>query len=91
MQLAKDGFLDENNVKLLGGQPPGPSIRPRTGSCSRTLWNPSGALHTLEGRHQYDDSLAFADEIVYPVIVRPAFTLGGTGGGIAADPTTFAR
>ena len=30
-----------------------------------------------------DDALAFAEEIGYPVIVRPAFTLGGTGGGIA--------
>ncbi|MBC7131315.1 carbamoyl-phosphate synthase large subunit, partial [Candidatus Bathyarchaeota archaeon] len=30
-----------------------------------------------------DEALAFADEIGYPVVVRPAFTLGGTGGGIA--------
>ena len=30
-----------------------------------------------------DDALAFAEEVGYPVIVRPAFTLGGTGGGIA--------
>ena len=32
---------------------------------------------------EIDDALAFAEEIGYPVIVRPAFTLGGTGGGIA--------
>ncbi len=32
-----------------------------------------------------DDALAFAEEIGYPVIVRPAYTLGGTGGGIAYD------
>jgi carbamoyl-phosphate synthase large subunit len=32
------------------------------------------------------EALLFADEIGYPVIVRPAFTLGGTGGGIAHDP-----
>ena len=29
--------------------------------------------------------MAFAEEIGYPVIVRPAYTLGGTGGGIAYD------
>ena len=29
-----------------------------------------------------DDALAFAEQIGYPVIVRPAFTMGGTGGGI---------
>ncbi len=33
-----------------------------------------------------DDGLAFAKKIGYPVIVRPAYTLGGTGGGIAEDP-----
>ncbi|MEG1880160.1 MAG: carbamoyl-phosphate synthase large subunit, partial [Oscillospiraceae bacterium] len=32
-----------------------------------------------------DDAAMFADEIGYPVIVRPAYTLGGTGGGIAED------
>ena len=32
-----------------------------------------------------ESALAFADEIGYPVIIRPAFTLGGTGGGIAND------
>ena len=30
-----------------------------------------------------EDALAYAEEILYPVIVRPAFTLGGSGGGIA--------
>ena len=32
-----------------------------------------------------EGALAFASEIGYPLIVRPAFTLGGSGGGIAAD------
>jgi len=32
-----------------------------------------------------EDAVNFAEEITYPVIVRPAFTMGGTGGGIAAD------
>ena len=40
---------------------------------------PSGIAETL------DDALAAAAEIGYPVIVRPAYTLGGSGGGIAAD------
>ena len=38
----------------------------------------SDIVNTVEG------ALAFADEIGYPVIVRPAFTMGGTGGGIAS-------
>ncbi|MDE5792890.1 MAG: carbamoyl-phosphate synthase large subunit, partial [Oscillospiraceae bacterium] len=40
---------------------------------------PSKVVETVE------DAIAFAEEIGYPVIVRPAFTLGGTGGGIAYD------
>ena len=50
---------------------------------SRKRWRtpcvPSGIAETLE------DALAAAAEIGYPVIVRPAYTLGGSGGGIAAD------
>lgn len=40
---------------------------------------PSEVVNTLE------DALAFAENIGYPVVVRPAYTLGGTGGGIAHD------
>jgi len=35
--------------------------------------------------HTFEEALAFANRIGFPVIVRPAFTLGGTGGGIAKD------
>lgn len=35
------------------------------------------------------DALEFAEKVGYPLIVRPAFTLGGTGGGIAKDPDTL--
>jgi len=40
---------------------------------------PSAVVQTVE------DALAFAEDVGYPVIVRPAFTLGGSGGGIADD------
>src|SRR2546430_5711497 len=35
--------------------------------------------------HTVDEARAFADRIGFPLVVRPAFTLGGTGGGVAAD------
>ena len=38
-----------------------------------------------------DEALAFVHEIGYPAIIRPSFTLGGSGGGIARDETTFRR
>jgi carbamoyl-phosphate synthase large subunit len=46
---------------------------------------PSKVVTTIE------DALDFAEVISYPVIVRPAFTLGGTGGGIAANKESRRR
>ena len=39
--------------------------------------------------HILDDAMTVADEVGYPVIVRPSYILGGAGTGIAADPETF--
>ncbi len=43
----------------------------------------SAIVHTVE------EAVAFAEEVGYPVIVRPAYTLGGTGGGIAVDEASL--
>ncbi|MCL2036147.1 MAG: carbamoyl-phosphate synthase large subunit [Oscillospiraceae bacterium] len=87
MQLAKEGFLDENNVKLLGAKPETIDKAEDRQLFKDTMESigepciPSKVVTTLE------DALDFAKVINYPVIVRPAFTLGGTGGGIAANET----
>jgi carbamoyl-phosphate synthase large subunit len=84
MQLAADGFLDEYGVKLLGADPETIHKAEDRQAFKDTMEKigepciPSKVVETVA------DALAFADnEIGYPVIVRPAFTLGGTGGGIA--------
>ena len=85
MQLAKEGFLDSHNVKLLGSSPECIDKAEDRQSFKDTMEAigqpciPSKVVTTVE------DALDFASEIGYPVIVRPAFTLGGTGGGIAND------
>lgn len=85
MELAKCGFLTEHNVKLLGSSPEcidkaeDRQIFKDTMEAIGQPVIPSEVVNTVE------DALAFASEIGYPVIVRPAFTLGGTGGGIAND------
>ena len=85
MQLAKDGFLDAHNVKLLGANPEtidkaeDRQIFKDTMEAINQPCIPSKVVTEIQ------DALDFAEEIGYPVIVRPAFTLGGTGGGIAAD------
>ena len=82
MQLAKEGFLDKHGVKLLGANP-----ETIDKAEDRQLFKdammeidipviPSKVVTDIES------AIEFANEIGYPVVVRPAFTLGGTGGGI---------
>ena len=83
MQLAEEGFLKSHNVKLLGANPETIHKAEDRQAFKDTMEKigepciPSKVVETVE------DAVDFAKEIHYPVIVRPAFTLGGTGGGIA--------
>ncbi|HRR77694.1 MAG TPA: carbamoyl-phosphate synthase large subunit, partial [Ruminococcus sp.] len=83
MQLAEEGFLESHNVKLLGADPLTIHKAEDRQAFKDTMEKigepciPSKVVETVE------DALDFAKVIDYPVIVRPAFTLGGTGGGIA--------
>ena len=83
MQLAECGFLEENNVKLLGANPETIHKAEDRQAFKDTMEKigepviPSKVVETVP------DAVEFAKVIDYPVIVRPAFTLGGTGGGIA--------
>ncbi|MGN0172536.1 MAG: carbamoyl-phosphate synthase large subunit, partial [Acutalibacteraceae bacterium] len=85
MQLAKEGFLASHGVQLLGADPvtidkaEDRQLFKDTMEAIGQPVIPSKVVNTVE------DALAFAEEIGYPVIVRPAFTLGGSGGGIAED------
>ncbi|MGN0243028.1 MAG: carbamoyl-phosphate synthase large subunit [Lachnospiraceae bacterium] len=83
MQLAREGFLEEHNVQLLGADPAtidraeDRQMFKDTMKAIKQPIIPSIVTQTLE------ESLQFARQVNYPVIVRPAFTLGGSGGGIA--------
>ncbi|MCC8136099.1 MAG: carbamoyl-phosphate synthase large subunit [Ruminococcus sp.] len=83
MQPPQDGFLDSHNVKLLGANPETIHKAEDRQAFKDTMEKigepciPSKVVETIE------DAVDFAKVIDYPVIVRPAFTLGGTGGGIA--------
>ena len=89
MQLTRDGTLERYGVRLLGSD-----IEAIDRAEDRELFRntlkamgqpviPSDTAETLE------EALAIAQRIGYPVIVRPAFTLGGTGGGIAQDEASL--
>lgn len=85
MELSESGFLEEHNIKLLGTSALGIKKGEDREMFRDTMLEigepciPSGIAHTLE------ECKNLAEEIGYPVIIRPAFTLGGTGGGIAAN------
>ncbi|MGN0621285.1 MAG: carbamoyl-phosphate synthase large subunit, partial [Porcipelethomonas sp.] len=85
MQLAEEGFLESHNVKLLGADPETIHKAEDRQAFKDTMEKigepciPSKVVETIE------DAVDFAGKIGYPVIVRPAFTLGGTGGGIAEN------
>ena len=86
MQLAEEGFLASHDVKLLGAVPETIHKAEDRQAFKDTMEAinqpciPSKVVETVE------DAMEFATVINYPVIVRPAFTLGGTGGGIAYTP-----
>ncbi len=81
MELSRDGYLDQVGVKLLGADPE--TIRKAEDrqafkDTMEAIGEPCIASKVVE---DIDSALAYAEEIHYPVVVRPAFTLGGTGGG----------
>ncbi len=85
MQLAKEGFLEEHGVTLLGASPETIDKAEDRQMFKDMLLSinqpvvPSKVVNTVK------DALEYAEEITYPVIVRPAFTLGGSGGGICEN------
>ena len=85
MALYEDGTLEKYGVKLLGTSPD--SIRKaedRQGfkDCMESIGQPCVTSEVVES---VEDAVTFAEKIGYPVIVRPAYTLGGSGGGIAQN------
>ena len=84
MELAKSGFLEAHGVTLLGARPETidkAEDRQRFKDTMHAIGVPCVPYKVVT---TVTDALSYADnEIGYPVIVRPAFTLGGTGGGMA--------
>ncbi len=82
MQLAKEGFLKKHGVKLLGANPETIDKAEDRQMFKDTMLEIGEPVIPSEVVTDIESAVKFADTIGYPVIVRPAFTLGGTGGGI---------
>ncbi|MBQ7014508.1 MAG: carbamoyl-phosphate synthase large subunit [Clostridia bacterium] len=85
MQLAKEGFLAKHNVKLLGADPETIDKAEDRQTFKDTMMKIGQPVIPSLVVTDVVSAIEFADSIGYPVIVRPAFTLGGTGGGMAND------
>lgn len=83
MQLAKEGFLEKHGVKLLGANPETIDKAEDRQMFKDTMEAIGEPVIPSLVVTDVPEAVAFAEKISYPVIVRPAFTLGGTGGGIA--------
>jgi len=89
MQLARDGYLEKMNVRLLGSSPETIDKAEDRRIFKETMQSIGQPVIPSAIANDVDTALKFALEIGYPVIVRPAFTLGGSGGGIAADESAL--
>lgn len=85
MQLAKEGFLDEYGVELLGADPETIDKAEDRQMFKDTMLSIGQPVIPSQVVTDVDSAVAFAGQIGYPLIIRPAFTLGGSGGGIAAN------
>jgi len=83
MQLARDGFLDKMGVRLLGSSPETIDKAEDRKHFKETMESIDQPVIPSVIATEIETAVQFAKEIGYPVIVRPAFTMGGSGGGIA--------
>ena len=83
MELEESGFLKAHNVKLLGTTAATikkAEDRQEFKDTMEKIGEPCAASKVVE---TIEDGVAFTNSIGYPVVLRPAYTLGGSGGGIA--------
>ena len=85
MQLAKSGFLERMNARLLGSSPETIDKAEDRQLFKQTMQAIGQPVVPSVVANDVETAAAFAEETGYPVIVRPAFTLGGSGGGMAED------
>lgn len=82
MELAESGFLEAQGVKLLGTATEAIKMAEDRQDFKDTMERIGEPCIASKVVTTIEDAVAFAKEVEYPVIVRPAYTLGGTGGGI---------
>ena len=83
MQLAEDGYLDKMGVRLLGTNAEAIDKAEDRQMFRDTMLKINQPVVPSDIATTIEEAINIANEISYPVIIRPAFTLGGAGGGVA--------
>ncbi len=81
-ELAKAGVLDKYNVKVIGVQVDAIERGEDRVEFKNTMNSLGIEMARSEVAYSVEDALAIADKLGYPVVLRPAYTMGGAGGGL---------
>ncbi|HEX6050308.1 MAG TPA: carbamoyl-phosphate synthase large subunit, partial [Gemmatimonadaceae bacterium] len=83
MKLAERGVLDRHNVELIGAKARAIKVAEDRAEFAQAMQRIG--LTVPQGRiaHTWDEALAISEFVGFPAIIRPSFTLGGSGGGVA--------
>ena len=87
MELAESGFLEAHGVKLIGTTAETIFKAEDRQAFKDTMEKIGEPCAPSQVVHNVEDGIAFTNTIGYPVVLRPAYTLGGSGGGIAHNET----
>ena len=87
MELAESGFLEKQGVKLIGTTAETIFKAEDRQAFKDTMEKIGEPCAPSQVVHNVEDGIAFTKKIGYPVVLRPAYTLGGSGGGIAHNQT----
>src|SRR3954462_3299544 len=91
ISLAEAGVLEKYGVELIGASIEAINRGENRESFKKIVEELGGEVARSVICHSMDDCLGAVDELGYPVVVRPSFTMGGTGSGIAYDETDLHR
>lgn len=90
-QLSEHGILDKYNVKLLGSSIESIKKGEDREAFRQLMYELNEPVPESKIVHVVEEAVQFAEEIGFPIIVRPAYTLGGTGGGIADNMEEYTK
>jgi len=91
MELYKSGVLDKYRVKLIGAKPEAIEMAEDRGLFKKAMDRLGLAMPRGGFAHTWEEAEALVKDTGYPAIIRPSFTMGGTGGGVAYNREEFKR